>query len=474
MNNKSNHQNHNNNMFQQPYPVFIPQHNKYTTINNFCSTCNSNVPNMPNKTQHVPNVPNKTQSNTSNTSILSPRESRIKKIIIHRPPMDDKQEQAASDEVMMNQLLGSIFGSTVAGTVMKPDKHMHVPTAQNAKLQPRIQPEVEIVPIDRSRLKFIKEVPKTLDDLIMLCSKIRDKVYDSTEYYNIELDKLLIMEPALLKLQRMIGLTDVKMRIVDIILYYLQRLDVKNYDMLHTIIDGAPGTGKTEIAHIYCQILSCMGVLSKGTFHTAKKHDLIGSYLGHTAAKTAKLLEECRGGVLFIDEIYSFGNADGKDGKDIYVKECVDLIMEFMSENKSDFVLVVAGYKMDIQRFFLTMNDGLERRFPIHLAIGTYTALEMRDIFFKKVADLKWAITPNAIDTVFFEKERDYFKFFGGDMETLLSKCKYSHSRNLLADHSKIHRLLTMDDIRDGFELFKKNPEIAARKDMNIMQHLYN
>ena len=121
------------------------------------------------------------------------------------------------------------------------------------------------------------------------------------------------------------------------------------------------------------------------------------------------------------------------------------------------------GYKMDIQRFFLTMNDGLERRFPIHLAIGTYTALEMRDIFFKKVADLKWEITPNAIDTSFFEKEREYFKFFGGDMETLLSKCKYSHSRNLLSDHSKIHRLLTADDIRDGFELFKKNPHKIVR-----------
>lgn len=470
MNNKSNYNNNKNNMFQQPYPVFVPQHNKYTTINNFCSTCNSNVPNVPNKTQPVSNINNTNKTNISPRDNLS--QNRIKKIIIHRPPMDDKQEQDIADEAMMNKLLGSIFGSAAAGTAAKPD--MHMPLANNTKLKPHIQPDVEIVPIDRSRLKFIKEVPKTLDDLLMLCSKIRDKVYDPVEYYNIELDKLLKMEPALLKLQRMIGLVDVKMRIVDIILYYLQRLDVKNYDMLHTIIDGAPGTGKTEIAHIYCQILSCMGVLSKGTFHTAKKHDLIGSYLGHTAAKTAKLLEECRGGVLFIDEIYSFGNADGKEGKDIYVKECVDLIMEFMSENKSDFVLVVAGYKLDIQRFFLTMNDGLERRFPIHLAIGTYTSLEMRDIFFKKVADLKWEITSNAIDTSFFEKEREYFKFFGGDMETLLSKCKYSHSRNLLSDHSKIHRLLTTEDIRDGFELFKKNPEIAARKDMNIMHHLYN
>lgn len=472
MNNKSNnnHNNNKNNMFQQPYPVFVPQHNKYTTINNFCSTCNSNVSNNS-------NVPIKTQNSNRSTTLpqdTTGSQSRIKKIIIHRPPMDDKQEQAASDEVMMNQLLGSIFGSSPGGLGKGVKSSIHNKDDSVSKLKPHSQPEVEIVSIDRSRLKFIKDVPKTLDDLLILCSKIRDKVYDPTEYYNIELDKLLKMEPALLKLQRMIGLVDVKMCIVDIILYYLQRLDVKNYDMLHTIIDGAPGTGKTEIAHIYCQILSCMGVLSKGTFHTAKKHDLIGSYLGHTAAKTAKLLEECRGGVLFIDEIYSFGNADGKEGKDIYVKECVDLIMEFMSENKSDFVLVVAGYKMDIQRFFLTMNDGLERRFPIHLAIGTYTALEMRDIFFKKVADLKWEITPNSIDTSFFEKERDYFKFFGGDMETLLSKCKYSHSRNLLSDHSKIHRLLTTDDIRDGFELFKKNPEIAARKDTNIMHHLYN
>ena len=135
-----------------------------------------------------------------------------------------------------------------------------------------------------------------------------------------------------------------------------------------------------------------------------------------------------------------------------------------MSENKSDFVLVVAGYKEDIQRFFLTMNDGLERRFPIHLSIGEYTPDEMKQIFIKKVNEMKWCLAENSIPDDFFKENKDYFKYYGGDMEMLLSKCKYSHSRNLVENNDKIHRLLDKNDFLDGFELYKKNPEIEARK----------
>ena len=138
--------------------------------------------------------------------------------------------------------------------------------------------------------------------------------------------------------------------------------------------------------------------------------------------------------------------------------------MEYMSENKSDFVLVVAGYKDDIQRFFLSMNDGLERRFPIHLSIGEYSPEELKLIFLKKVDELKWNIVEDSIPDDFFKENKDYFKFYGGDMEMLLSKCKYAHSRNLVYDHDKIHRIIDRKDFLDGFGLYIQNPEIEARK----------
>jgi hypothetical protein len=93
----------------------------------------------------------------------------------------------------------------------------------------------------------------------------------------------------------------------------------------------------------------------------------------------------------------------------------------------------------------------------------------MYKIFLKKVEELKWSlINENDDDTAFyitfFEDNKEYFKFFGGDMEVLLTKCKYAHSRNLLEDHSKKHRIITISDFNNGFVLFKQNPEIEERK----------
>lgn len=423
---------HNNQKIKPNEKIWlIPQNNKYITINN------------------------KYITSLDKTNIPSNTNQKINRIVVRRPI--DNSDTKISDNQFINQLMGTLMNG---GNNLLPTNNIN-----NGIYPKKEETEKEIIvkKIDRENLIYLDEKPKNLNDLLELCKKISVE-YDSEKYYNIDLKILKKLEAPLIKLNTLIGLEDVKNKIIDIILYYLQRLDIKNYDMLHTIIDGAPGTGKTEIAHIYSEILNNLGVLSKGTFKKAKKNDLIGGYLGHTAMKTMKILEECRGGVLFIDEIYSLGSSNGKDGKDIYAKECIDLIMEFLSENKSDFVLVVAGYKNDIEQFFLSMNDGLERRFPIHLSIGEYNAEEMEKIFYKKVSELKWNIEPETIPKDFFSMEKDYFKFYGGDMETLLSKCKYAHSRNLIEDHTKEHRIISHKDFIDGFELYKKNPEIESRK----------
>ena len=414
--------------------VLIPQNNKYINIYH-----NHPTPSLIDKNKEL-----------SKTRIV------VKKPINMKD--SDINKSGQNDDDFINQLFGSIFsgiGTNNYYEVLKSKDNLNQP------IKPKQEEVVSI--IDREKLLFIDEKPESLDDLIELC-KIIEVKYKIDDYYNFDLKKLKNLEKPLLNLKKMVGLTEVKNKIVDIVLYYLQRLDIKNQDMLHTIIDGPPGSGKTEIAQIYSQILVSLGVLSKGTFKKAKKHDLIGGYLGHTAMKTSKLLEEIKGGVLFIDEIYSLGNSDGKEGKDIYAKECVDLLMEFMSENKSDFVLVVAGYKDDIQRFFLSMNDGLERRFPIHLSISEYSPEEMKSIFLKKMDELKWNISENAIPEDFFKENKEYFKFYGGDMEMLLSKCKYAHSRNLVQNHNKVHRIIDRKDLLDGFELYIKNPEIQDRK----------
>lgn len=45
--------------------------------------------------------------------------------------------------------------------------------------------------------------------------------------------------------------------------------------MLHTIITGKPGCGKTTIAHILSEIYSQLGVLKTNKIVVAKRDDLI-------------------------------------------------------------------------------------------------------------------------------------------------------------------------------------------------------
>jgi hypothetical protein len=422
----------------------IPQYIKNITINN--NVCNK---------EH--NVKSPKNGNT-----------RISRIIVKKPSFS----KDISDDNLVGGILSSLF------SMNKNAIDENIVTIPNKDMKDLKQQQVNEFRenVDFSELLYIDEVPETLDDLLELVDIAKIK-YDKSKNYNIDLKALDKSYEPLCKLKKMVGLEGVKKKIVDIVLFYLQRLDVRNFDLLHTIIDGAPGTGKTEIAQIYSELLVSLGILSKNIFKKAKKHDLIGGYLGHTAMKTNKLLEEVKGGVLFIDEIYSFGSSEGKDSKDIYSKEFVDLLMQFMSENKSDFVLVVAGYKDDIRKFFLSMNDGLERRFPIHLSIDEYSPSEMRDIFIKKVDEQKWKFPLEKMDsefyTDFFTKNKEYFKFFGGDMENLFTKCKHAHSRNLIRDHTKIHRVIDKKDFMDGFELFKSNPEINERKNTDKFMAYY-
>merc|ERR1711935_514615 len=93
----------------------------------------------------------------------------------------------------------------------------------------------------------------------------------------------------LIELKNMIGMENIKKEIFDIIMYQLQEFDNKK-DMLHTIVDGEPGVGKTELTKIIAKIYKSMGYLENEIIKFVKRSDLIGGYLGQTAIKTQKVL----------------------------------------------------------------------------------------------------------------------------------------------------------------------------------------
>lgn len=310
---------------------------------------------------------------------------------------------------------------------------------------------------------------ETLDDLIELAKKVGEeyKLSDDIEY-NIDLAMIGELLPEMEALNTMVGQTGLKTQVAQLILYYSLHLNMSNDDLLHTIIEGEPGTGKTEFAQKIAKIYLKMGVLKKDIFKKVKRSDLIAGYLGQTAIKTMDVINEVRGGVLFIDEAYSLGNSQGKDSKDSFSKECIDIINQSLTEMRDKpedyFILMIAGYKEDLKRSFFSFNDGLERRFTIHFTMDKYTSEDLMNIFIKKAREAGWDLTEDTVSISFMEENLDYFKFAGGDIEVLFAKCKIAHSKNIINGKNKTKRCLNRADMELGMEIFKKNPAVSERK----------
>jgi len=318
---------------------------------------------------------------------------------------------------------------------------------------------------------------ETVTDLIELGMKY-GKEYPKDVIYNINLEMIANLIEPLKELNDMIGQLGLKKQIVELILYYSQDLNIKNDDLLHTIIDGEPGTGKTEFAQIISKIYLKMGVLKNNVFKKVKRSDLIAGFLGQTALKTQSVIEEVRGGVLFIDEAYSLGNSEGKDSKDVYSKECIDILNQNLTEMRDEdedyFICMIAGYKEDLKNSFFSYNDGLERRFPIHFTMDKYSDQDLIDIFKKKVKQNKWNIEDDAINQNTININRDLFKFSGGDMEVLFAKCKIAHSKNIISTHGREKRKLNSKDIEMGIHIFKNNRLDSSKEEDTNWKTLYN
>ena len=332
-------------------------------------------------------------------------------------------------------------------------------------LNPKAQtflPKLEIGEDWMPKLEEKKEEPKDIS---------HDCVIDGKKY-SINLRVLYNLIKPLTKLKSMIGLDDVKNAIVDMILYYLQNFEKKNNNMLHTVIEGPPGVGKTQLGKILAEVYAGLGVIPSSKFKLVKRSDLVGEYLGHTAPKTQKIIDEADGGVLFIDEAYSLGNEEKKDS---FSKECIDTINQNLSENKRKFICIIAGYPDELDRCFFSYNPGLKRRFPFKFSITGYTPEELKNIFIKRVHDIKWKMNDDYDDkdlTTFFKNNMENFPYFGGDIDNFLLACKFAHSRRVFGKHPKNKRHFSKTDIEIGFTRFVQNKK--KEESSKAYQNMYS
>jgi probable Rubsico expression protein CbbX len=162
---------------------------------------------------------------------------------------------------------------------------------------------------------------------------------------------------------------------------------------LHMCFTGSPGTGKTTVALRMAEILSRLGYLASGHLVTVTRDDLVGQYIGHTAPKTREVLKRAMGGLLFIDEAYYLYKQENERD---YGAESIEILLQVMENQRSDIVVVLAGYKDRMDMFFES-NPGMQSRIAHHIDFPDYTADELMLIAGRMLARQNYNLSPDAV-----------------------------------------------------------------------------
>jgi len=251
--------------------------------------------------------------------------------------------------------------------------------------------------------------------------------------------------------RELVGLVPVKSRVRDICALLLIDTLRKQAGLstgppsLHMNFTGNPGTGKTTVALRMAQILHRVGYVRKGHLVAVTRDDLVGQYIGHTAPKTREVLKRAMGGVLFIDEAYYLYRPENERD---YGQEAIEILLQEMENSREDLVVILAGYKDRMDRFFRS-NPGLSSRIAHHIDFPDYTDEELYAIAQLMLDQMQYRLSDEARATL-----REYIAL--------------RRSQPHFANARSIRNALDRARLRQASRLFAKGATLAREELVTI------
>jgi SpoVK/Ycf46/Vps4 family AAA+-type ATPase len=297
------------------------------------------------------------------------------------------------------------------------------------------------------------------------------------------------LEDVMKKLNEMIGLQDIKQKIHDYtsFLKFLQLRKDQGFEesqriSLHTVFTGNPGTGKTTVAHLLGKIYKKMGLLTRGDVKEVGRAELVGKYIGQTAPKVKEVLDQARGGVLFVDEAYALMRSEN-DEQD-FGREVIEVLIKEMSDGPGDLAVLVAGYPDPMDRF-LDSNPGLRSRFNLFFHFPDYLPQELLQILDLK-AQQKSVVFSEEARAFLYEKIIEFYrnrdKSFGNArlIASWVDEAKMNMGLRVVRTNADLKALtadqmkeITIDDVKSIFKsTSSKLPDIQI--DENLLADSMN